>query len=136
MKAVYQCEENPYLTLSLDEVVPLVDTYEDGNGSAVVLWVRRRVPQALQFVDGMLILTDPVEIQGMREYIKRRQGDFISELSFEGDEAELAQIVHIKPLYPTEPQEGSETPQRGHGIDRSSEREIAAERRLRIAGFI
>lgn len=125
MKAIYQCLENPYLTLSLDEIVPLTDVWENENGSTSIVWLRRTLPISVQFVSGMLTLTDHAQIRGMREYIKRRQDNFISELSFEGNEAELERVPY--PPYPLKPklaQEGSEAAQivpNKHEINRADE---------------
>ena len=40
-----------------------------------------------------ITLTDPTEIRNMRAYIKRRADNLISEVLFEGDEAELEEPV-------------------------------------------
>ena len=99
MRAVYECKDNPCLTLSIDEVLPLVEVQENTGGGVSVVWMRRNVPESLQFLDGTLTLTDPQMIGGMREYIRRRHideaEDFITELSFEGSEAELEPVYHI-----------------------------------------
>lgn len=135
MKAIYQCLENPYLTLSLDEIVPLTDVWENENGSTSIVWLRRTLPISVQFVSGMLTLTDHAQIRGMREYIKRRQDNFISELSFEGNEAELERVPY--PPYPLKPklaQEGSEAAQivpNKHEINRADEWDHTYEKMLR-----
>lgn len=135
MRVIYQCLENPYLTLSLDEIVPLVDAVENADGGTSIVWLRRNPPISVQFMSGTLVLTDPTQIRGMREYIKRRHDNFISELSFEGNEAELERVPY--PPYPLKPklaQEGSEAAQivpNKHEINRADEWDRTYEKMLR-----
>lgn len=135
MRAVYQCLENPYLTLSLDEIVPLVDAVENEDGGASIVWLRRNPPISVQFMNGTLVLRDPAQIRGVREYIKRRQDNFISELSFDGDEAELDRVPY--PPYPLKPklaQESSEAAQivpNKHEMNRADEWDRTYEKMLR-----
>ena len=120
MRAVYGCSDSPYLTLSKGEALyELVPRYGDrivGQKGEfeffhnVIGMVKSPVSGVFQFMRGTLTLTDPTEIKGMREYIKRRRDGFITELSFEGDEAELEDISYIK-ASPTDPQRCSEVPQ-------------------------
>ena len=142
MRAVYGCSDNPYLTLSLEEIVPLVDTeYVALVPSRRGFWeipsskaIYRIKPESLQFLSGTLTLTDPTEIKGMREYIKRRQDDFITELSFEGNEAELERVSHIIKASPTDPQRGSGVPQgtpQRHKVNRADEWDHKMAQRLR-----
>lgn len=135
MKAIYQCLENPYLTLSLDEIVPLTDVLENEDGSTSIVWLRRSLPISVQFVSSMLTLTDPAQIKGVREYIGRRQDNFITELSFEGDETELERVPY--PPYPLKPkmaQEGSEAAKivpNKHEMNRADEWDRTYEKMLR-----
>lgn len=135
MRAVYQCLENPYLTLSLDEIVPLVDAVENADGGTSIVWLRRNPPISVQFMNGTLVLTDPAQIRGVREYIGRRQDNFITELSVEGDEVELECVPY--PPYPLKPklaQDGSEAAKilpNKREIDRSDDWDRTYEKMLK-----
>lgn len=100
MRAVYECRDNKFLTLSMDEVVPVFSSdFVDPDGIPVTCAVRTNRPQ-LQFVKGTLTVTDPEVIKGMRAYIKRRRDEFITEISFEGNEADLEDPEEIIPAAP------------------------------------
>lgn len=137
MRAVYRCSENPYLSLSKGEAIyKLVPSYGDrviderGNYNITGM-VKTPVDGVFQFMGGTLTLTDPTEIKGMREYIKRRRDNLITELSFEGDEAELENVSYIMS---TEPQDGSGIPQgipQRHSKERSSDWDYKMAQRIR-----
>lgn len=144
MKAVYECKENPYLTLSLDEVVPLVDVEENDEGGVSVVWLRRNPPESLQFMGGILTLTDPQRVSGMRDYIRRRHiekvEDFITELSFEGSEDDLEPVYRIDDpagimsLMKAQGKIAAQeviTEAASHKVDRSSEWDHTMEQRLK-----
>ncbi len=119
----------------MDEIVPLVDAVENADGGTSIVWLRRNPPISVQFMNGTLVLTDPAQIRGVREYIGRRKDNFITELSFEGDEAELERVPY--PPYPLKPkmaQEGSEAAQivpNKHEMNRADEWDRTYEKMLR-----
>lgn len=109
MKAVYECKQS-YLSLGYGDVnryVPVMGvSYNDAkveynsDPHIVGYTVQENVPQRLEFYlfcegenHNQITITDPKEIYNMREYIQRRHDDLITEVSFEGNEADLENPV-------------------------------------------
>ena len=110
MKAVYESNQSFY-QLSYGEVnryTPVMGVsfddakrkYKDNYhqvGYAIKEPSQKNRLEFYQFCKGenhnQLILTDPREIRNMRDYIERRHDNFITEVSFEGNEADLEDPV-------------------------------------------
>ena len=91
MKAVYQSEK-PYFQLSKGDVNNRVMVYSEGKDPSFVgVGVHHTMfHERLEFYSfsegnehNQLTLTDPTEIQNMREYIKWRKDNLITEVSFD-----------------------------------------------------
>lgn len=125
MRAIYQSTQ-AYLSLSYHEVNNFSPAMSDGHydkqgryiaphiiGSCVEFPVDKNY-KFYYFMEGekhnQLTLTDPTEIRNMRAYIKRR-GDMqdlqITEIIFEGEEADLEVIVPVEQIEQEKPVERS-----------------------------
>lgn len=116
MRAVYKCEEIPYLTLSAETFNPLYGYAEGIDGGLVreEIWRLPCEAYSIQFNDGLAEVTDPEDIKAMRAYIESRHDSFITEVSFEGNEADLYEPVEVAP------EEIKEKPNHDEGIDYNS----------------
>lgn len=107
MRAVYKCEDNPYLSLSADEFNPLYEYFEGIDDIPVKRGIYRLPSEAysIQFSNGLAVVTEPTDIVALRRYISRRADNLITEVSFEGNEAELYPEPTTTPQPEPEPEE-------------------------------